>query len=152
MDEVSQIDLAFCIDLTNSMAQFLTLAKAHVTDILAGLGEAAKAKLRVAVVGYRDYGKGQTPLELHPFTKSLKTARASVKKLRVKNPGSTNTDAAEAVFGGLVTCIDELDWRPSAVRALVLIGDAPPHGCGATKGACPDRYADGDPTGETLKS
>ena len=37
------------------------------------------------------------------------------------------------------------------MRVIVLVGDAPPHGCGADMAPFPDRFAD-DPSGRTLHS
>ena len=65
--------------------------------------------------------------------------------------GPYNTDSAEAVFAGLAACI-ELPWRDGAYRTLVLVGDAPPHTCGANAPPFPDRFPDQDPSGYTLDS
>jgi hypothetical protein len=69
--------------------------------------------------------------------------------LKVSSPRE-NTDAAEAVFAGLVSCLGDLTWRPGSVKVLLLVGDAPPHGCGANAPPCPDRFPDEDPSGQTL--
>jgi hypothetical protein len=151
MDELSQIDLAFCVDLTNSMSGFIQAARTHMLDILNALTGAAQAALRVALVGYRDYGSKTRLIEAYPFTGEATETRGVLNGLKVGSPAE-NTDAAEAVFAGLVACLKELRWRPVAVKILLLVGDAPPHGCGATAPPCPDRYPKSDPSGQTLMS
>jgi von Willebrand factor type A domain len=152
MDELSQVDLVFCIDLTNSMTPFLTAAQTHVVRILEGLRVTARADLRVALVGYRDHADVQdsSPTEVHPFTDDAQATRAALDSLRVGSPAG-NTDAAEAVVAGLVACVQQLAWRAQSYRALVLVGDGPPHACGANAQPWPDRFPEFDPSGSSLE-
>jgi len=149
VDELLQVDLAFCVDLTTSMTGFLRAARSHVLDILAGLPDAADVGLRVAVVGYHDYGRGADPVAVHPFDRDRAATRRVLDRLRVVQNGD-NTDAAEAVFAGLTAAVGGLGWRPHAARLIVLVGDAPPHACGAASPPFPDRFPDADPSGRTL--
>jgi hypothetical protein len=149
VEQLGQIDLAFCVDLTTSMTGFLAAARARMLDLLAGLRDAADAHLRVAVVGYQDYGRGGVAVRAHPFSPDPAGVRRVLDDLRVI-PNADNTDAAEAVFAGLLACLDELEWRPHAVRLIVLVGDAPPHACGAAASPFPDRFPEADPSGQTL--
>jgi len=146
-DVVSQLDLVFCVDLTGSMTPFIEAARTHMTRILEALRATPDVDLRVAVVGYRDHGTQVKLVEVHPFqSKTTKTATV-LAKLVVKSPPE-NTDAAEAVFSGLEACV-VLPWRAGAYRICVLVGDAPPHGCGADHAPYPDRFKV-DPTGLSL--
>jgi hypothetical protein len=149
VDELSQIDLAFCVDLTSSMTPFLEAARAHMLNIFAGLTEGTAADLRVALVSYQDYSKRGQPVAVYPFAADRTVTRGVLSRLRV-GTSAENTDAAEAVFAGLSACLDSLEWRPAAAKALLLIGDAPPHGCGADAGPYADRFPKGDPSGQTL--
>jgi len=153
VEELSQIDLAFCIDLTRSMQPFIDAAKRHVMTILGGLREAARADLRVGIVGYRDHdpAPNHRPVEVYPFTAKDAETRKSLGALSVGSLPS-NTDAAEAVFAGLDAAGRELAWRQGAFRIIVLVGDGPPHGCKAVAEPYPDRYPDQDPTGHSLAS
>lgn len=152
MDQLSQIDLAFCIDLTRSMQPFIDAARRHIVTILAGLRSDERADLRVGLVGYRDHqDDNDRPIEVHAFTDDDAAMHRVLGSLQVGS-AATNTDAAEAVFAGLAGVRDELAWRAQAFRVVVLIGDAPPHACGATAQPYPDRYPEGDPTGYTLNT
>src|SRR5262245_2075828 len=121
MDQLSQLDLAFCVDLTNSMTGFIQAARAHMLDILGALTAAARADLSVALVGYRDYGSKVRLIEAYPFTGEPTETRGVLKGLKVASPAE-NTDAAEAVFAGLCACLDELAWRPGAMKIVLLVG------------------------------
>jgi hypothetical protein len=131
------------------MTGFLRAAQGHMQNILATLSASAEADLRVGLVGYRDYGTGTRLVEPYPFEADHARTRRVLDGLKVASPPE-NTDAAEAVFAGLSACLAELAWRPGAVKTVLLVGDAPPHGCGANAQPCPDRYPGGDPSGETL--
>jgi len=67
MDELSEIDLAFCVDLTSSMSPFIAAARQQMVVILAGLRASARADLRVAVGGYGDHGADLDPVEVYPY-------------------------------------------------------------------------------------
>jgi hypothetical protein len=143
---LSQLDLCFVVDCTSSMTPFIHAAQRQAWTILTTLAAQARADMRFAVVGYRD--RGHEPVcDVVPFARAETAAvRSALGILRAGAQG--NTDAAEAVLDGLVAA-SELVWRESALRVLVLVGDAPPHGCGAEGDAWPDRFPN-DPSGYTL--
>lgn len=148
MSDVSlaYLDVAFCVDITGSMTPFIAAARTHMVRVLDALQAQANVDLRVAIVGYRDHGSLEL-IEVYPFTASSAETKKRLDALKVVSPPE-NTDHAEAVFSGLVACA-ELPWRPGAYRIVVLVGDAPPHGCGATGVPYPDRFTL-DPTNRTL--
>jgi hypothetical protein len=142
-DVLSHLDLVFCVDLTGSMTPFIAAARSQMVRVLEGIRD---ADLRVAIVGYRDFGTIQL-LEICQFTKDKAATKRALECLEVKSPVE-NTDAAEAVFSGLEAVMN-LPWRAGAYRVVVLVGDAPPHGCGADARPYPDRFKE-DPTGMSL--
>lgn len=149
-DVLAQIDIAFCVDLTNSMTPFIEAARAQASRILDELRAAPDVDLRVAFVGYRDVGKlpkGLEVVHVNGFTSETGTTKLALERAVIGSPAD-NTDAAEAVFSGLVACLN-LPWRAGSYRIVVLVGDAPPHGCGATSSPYPDRF-EVDPTGLSL--
>jgi hypothetical protein len=143
---LAYLDLALCVDITGSMTPFIAAARAHAVRIIEALQATPDVDLRVAIVGYRDHGSLQL-IEQHGFSSDGAEVKRRLDALEVRSPPE-NTDAAEAVFSGLVAC-GELPWREGAYRIVILVGDAPPHGCGATASPYPDRYAV-DPTGRSL--
>ena len=140
VDTLSRLDLAFCVDLTGSMGGFIQAAREHMVSILDALRAPLGDGLRVAIVGYRDHCDAKT-CEVHPFERDPRAVKATLDGLAVMGGG----DYPEAVFTGLSSCLD-LPWRTGAYRVVVLVGDAPPHACGAAG----DTHARRDPSGLDL--
>lgn len=141
MDKLSRLDLVFCVDLTGSMSPFIQAARAQMTSILDALRAQLGDGLRVGVVAYRDHCDGKKVCEKHDFMGDLRAVKATLDGLQILGGG----DYPEAVFTGLDACV-KLPWRDGAYRVIVLVGDAPPHGCGAAG----DSHAKGDPSGFDL--
>ncbi|MBS1123998.1 MAG: hypothetical protein H6Q90_6226 [Deltaproteobacteria bacterium] len=130
---LAYLDLVFCVDVTASMTPFIVAARAHMAEVLDALRDNPDVDLRVAIVTYRDHGSGKV-VEVHPFAEAAADTGLLLEALTVGSPPE-NTDSAEAVFSGLVACID-LPWRVGAYRVVVLVGD---------------RFPDRDPTGLTVE-
>lgn len=146
-DVLSHLDLVFCVDLTSSMTPFIAAARSHMARILDALRATEGVDLRVGIIGYRDHGTIQV-VESYPFEKDSAATKKVLDALTLRSPVE-NTDHAEAVFSGLSACFD-VAWREGAYRVVVLVGDAPPHACGANSSPWPDRFKDADPTGLSL--
>lgn len=149
MEELSQLDLVFVVDLTGSMSGFLRAAQQQMVSILDSLKSLEKADLRVAISGYRDHSPHLDTTEVYPFTANLGQVQESLQLLRAYSPPD-NQDAAEAVLAGLLESLSQ-PWRESSFKAVILVGDAPPHAVGATAEPFPDRWSQQDPTGYTLE-
>jgi hypothetical protein len=140
MRALSQLDLAFCIDLTASMSGFIASAKRHMVQVLDAFAAQLHGGLRVAIVGYRDHCDGKKLLEVHPLEADLARVANTIASLAVSGGG----DAPEAVYTGLEACLG-LGWTAGSYRVILLVGDAPPHGVGA-----PGDSLARDPTGHDL--
>ncbi len=137
---LGRLDLVFCVDLTGSMGGLINAARAHIGRVLDALKTELKDDLRVGLVGYRDHSDGPKLLQVEPLTTDVEKVRQAINDAKVDGGG----DAPEAVFAGLVQCL-ELPWAEGSYRVVILIGDAPPHSVGAPG----DAYQT-DPTGLTL--
>jgi hypothetical protein len=135
-----RLDLVFCVDLTGSMGGLIAAARAHIGRVLDALKAELKDDLRVGLVGYRDHSDGPKLLQVESLTTDVEKVRTAINEAKVDGGG----DAPEAVFAGLVKCL-ELPWAEGSYRVVILIGDAPPHSVGAQG----DSYKV-DPTGLTL--
>ena len=145
MSEIDQVDLAFVVDTTGSMGPFLVAAQAQMIAMVEQLTSAAKVSMRLGLVQYRDHPPQDKMLyRAVPFTDDLANAQKSIASLRADGGG----DGPEAVLDGVLAACTELKWRDHARRLAVLVGDAPPHGVGATG----DYFPDGCPCGETIES
>ena len=141
-DDVSALDVVFVLDTTGSMGPLLQAAREQMTTLLSRLGN--ESSLRVGFVEYRDHPPQDTVLtRVHPFVAELNRAQKTVNAFSAQGGG----DGPEAVFDGIVAAT-QMEWRKHARRIAVLIGDAPPHGVGASG----DGFARGCPCGETPAS
>ena len=141
--QIVRVKLAFLVDCTGSMGQWIQAAKDQIEAIVEKTQrEYANADLRfqVAFVGYRDYGD-EVPYEVIPFT-SVEAFLAEMRGIEATG----GDDMAEDVAGGLQRVLD-LDWADSDVRTLIHIADAPPHGLAYHAPHVSDRFPEGDPRG-----
>lgn len=144
--EINGFDLAFVVDTTGSMGGLIAQARQDMLRTIAELAAVAQVQLRVGVVEYRDHPPQESTFvtRVHPLTSDLSTAQQYIAGLQAVGGG----DGPEAVLDGAVAAALELDWRPHARRVAILVGDAPPHGVGATG----DGFRNGCPCGETVAS
>jgi hypothetical protein len=162
MQELNQVDLAFVVDTTGSMGAFINVAQRQMIAMLQALstphpspsaqgergrGEGAKTPidLRLGIVEYRDHPPQDHTFVARPhaFTSDLARAQKTINGLKPDGGG----DAPEAVYDGLSGAC-ELEWRQHSQRLAVLIGDAPPHGCGGGG----DGFPGGCPCGQSSDS
>jgi Mg-chelatase subunit ChlD len=144
-DEINAVDLAFVVDTTGSMGGLIAAAQSQMVNMLQELTQAADINLWMGVVEYRDHPpQDQMVYRVYPFTSIMKEAQKAINNLKADGGG----DPPEAVFDGIVAACQQLSWRRSARRLLVLIGDSPPHGLGAGS----DGFPKGCPCGETIAS
>merc|ERR1719242_1769539 len=162
------LDLALCVDLTKSMQPFITAAQKRFDQIIKDI-LSEQIHLRLGIIGYRDwYPPELNPnddkprvFDIHDFTSDTHKMGQMVNSLQESPVG--NSDVTEAVLTGLRASCEELEWRAASKKVLILVGDAPPHGCGGkevllksdplgfkTRGRKfnrGDNYSDGDPCG-----
>lgn len=144
-EELNQVDLAFVVDTTGSMGPLIVAARQQMVAMLRQLAAAADIGLQLGIVEYRDHPpQAKTVYRVYPFTAKLEAAQQTIESLIVDEGG----DAPEAVLDGIVAACHELSWRPHALRLIILVGDAPPHGVGMAG----DSFAAGCPCGESVHS
>jgi hypothetical protein len=120
-----------------------------LTEVVGTVARAAsRPDLRLALVEYRDHPQGLWPgkrsdpaataasgfVDVRSFERLLRAVRCS-----------GGGDGPEAVADGVRAALD-LPWRQSAQKVCVLMGDAPPHGVGASG----DAFPKGCPCGRTV--
>jgi hypothetical protein len=145
MADINSLDLAFVVDTTGSMGPFLQAAQRQMIAMIDAVSTAAAVHLRLGLVEYRDHPpQDQMVYRLKPFTDNLTKAQKSINALAANGGG----DGPEAVFDGILAACQKLEWRRHARRIAVLVGDAPPHGVGASG----DHFRGGCPCGQTIAS
>jgi len=115
------IDLVLVIDTTGSMQSVIDEVKAEVRRFIGNLQQMVPAS-RVAVVAYRDRGE-EYVTKWVDFSFHTTKVQNFVSGLRADGGG----DYEEAVKQAIEVAIEELSWRKTAKRILILIGGTPPH-------------------------
>jgi len=120
-----KVDLVFAIDTTGSMGPYIAAVQDSARSITNLLFSAADA--RVALVDYKDLYQDCASDEYAsqvdlPFTATATDFGPSVDGLSATG----GCDIPESVYSGIMTGL-ALPWRPDARRALLVMGDAPPH-------------------------
>jgi hypothetical protein len=116
------LDLCFLMDCTGSMGSWIDICKEEINNIVDYVvTEFTGINIRIAFVGYRDYGD-KPDFSVKDFT----TDPDSMKKYLTTISASGGNDMPEDVFGGLDKAIN-LNWK-SDVKICFFIADAPCHG------------------------
>ena len=124
-----KVDLIFAIDATGSMKDDMeSLRKNWIPRFMEQVKEFKD--IRIGLLFYRDYVDNwkykQLPVMLYPFTSSFSEFQNNFERLWIS--GSEGGDIPEPVYEALYASLKYYDWRSDAVRKIVLIGDAQPHG------------------------
>lgn len=108
-------DIAFVIDNTESMADDLRRIKQQTSDILTSFENTPNVR-----VGFVTYNDPEVNV-LQDFTNSRTIMDNALNRLSASGGG----DEPEYVYSGLYAAL-EMDWRMSASRTIILLGDAEP--------------------------
>lgn len=121
------VDLVFAIDTTGSMTPYLDGVKSAATNLVHQT--LASGNARIAVVEYRDYYSdcpedGFASRVDVPFSTDTNAILSAINNLSTFD--GAGCDIPESVYSGLMTAI-KLPWNKGVTKAIVLMGDAPPH-------------------------
>lgn len=126
----SGLDLVWVLDTTGSMGTYLGEIQHKLMSVLEELGQHV-SDLRCGVVAFKDHGaEGEDQSYL---TRSLPlTERLDHLAEFLRSPAllpGVGGGGAEALECALSAC-NGFAWRPDARRAVIVVGDKPPHGGG----------------------
>jgi len=124
----SNYDVVFAIDATGSMKNDIESLKTGLVPSLTRRFEEADS-LRFGLLFYRDYGgnfnyKG-LPVKVFGFTDNLSAFNKNLNSITIM--GKEGGDIPEAVYEAIYSSTEYFNWRPSAQKIIILIGDAEPH-------------------------
>ncbi|MCO5170508.1 MAG: VWA domain-containing protein [Planctomycetes bacterium] len=112
------IDVGICLDQTSSMGAVISEAKARI-ELLTHMLALVVEDRRLGLVTYDDHLK-----VFEPLTADMGRLRATLDKVQAVGGG----DIPEGVDKGLeATCRPDFGWRKASAKAVIIIGDAPPH-------------------------
>jgi len=120
--KASKLDLMLVIDTTGSMSDEIRYLQAELQSILSSLRQRHPGlDIRVGFVFYRDLGDDYVTQTV-PLTRDFARAQAELGQRWAGGGG----DYPEAMDQAMVRAAGQ-DWRPDAVKSLLLVADAPPH-------------------------
>ncbi len=122
-EALAGLDLIFVIDLTGSMWDDIDEVKSQASAIVDEVAEVSG--YRIAIVGYRDLPDPVT-FEDFPFSRDKEEILENINSLTTSGGG----DIPEAVYEALLRAINTEaigNWRDGVSKAIILMGDAPPH-------------------------
>ncbi len=114
----SGLDVMLVIDGTGSMKLIINDVKERMKQLVLAIHRLVPtARIGIVVFG----GRGE-PIEAQTLTVSPGTLIQFLNNIRAHDGGEWQEDT----LGAVRTAIDRMDWRPSARKVIVLVGDTPP--------------------------
>ena len=103
--------------------------------------EDGSLKCRVSFIGYRDINEARR-FEVKPFSDNIDEVKKYISEVKADG----GADEPEDMQGGLKLCLLQ-DWTEEAIKRVVIITDAPPHGKQYHGNRCSDDFPNGSPEG-----
>lgn len=117
-----KLDLVLTIDTTGSMGDEIRYLQAELGAIVGAIrARHPGLDLRVGFVFYRDVGDDYVTATV-PLSRDINAAQAELRQRFAGGGG----DYPEAMDQALIRAAG-IDWRPDAVKTMLLVADAPPH-------------------------
>jgi hypothetical protein len=119
---LSNVDVLFVVDTTESMAPYLRAAAAAIKKQVDDLATTGDASLRHSIVLYGDYNETRADgLDYFALPFSPVNDRSGIERLQnVKPYDDIHKDLPGAPFAALERAISQAKWRPDAAQRLVI--------------------------------
>lgn len=123
-------DILFLQDTTGSQGPYINSAKKAIRDICNKISASADIKkelIRFGLIAFRDHPPQDMSYVTRNFgfTDNISIMQTNLNRLSALGGG----DGPEAQTAALAAALD-MEWIDNAVKMVVLITDAPPHGIG----------------------
>lgn len=118
------LDIVFIFDTTGSMYPYLEQVRYELTRLASEVRKAVP-NVRMGVIAFGDYCDANLTYvtKVLDLTPDFDRVRTFVAQVEQTSGGDTPEAVEEALFEA-----NQLSWRIGSSRAVVLVGDAPPHG------------------------
>jgi hypothetical protein len=118
----TKLDLMLVVDTTGSMGDEIAYLQTELRSIIAAITEKHRdLDIRVGFVFYRDLGDDYVTRTV-AFDRDIGRVQGALARQNADGGG----DYPEAMDQALIRAVGQ-DWRPDAVKSLLLVADAPPH-------------------------
>ena len=123
-------DVVFLQDTTGSQGPYIQSARKAIRDIcdkIAASAEIPKDQIRFGLIAFRDHPPQDNTYvtKNFGFTSDVEVMQKNLSNLVAAGGG----DGPEAQTAALAEALD-MSWSENAVKIVILITDAPPHGLG----------------------
>ena len=121
--EAVPLDVLFLLDATGSMADEIYQIKTTLQSISQKVDALpARPDLRFGMVAYRDRGD-EYVTRLYRFDQDVERFSRNIAGVEAEG----GNDYPESLNQALHEAVNDMDWRPDAIRLMFLVADAPPH-------------------------
>lgn len=126
------LDIEIAIDGTGSMGPSIERARRNAHEIVEAMS-GVLPNTRFAVVVFRDFGSTGEYEVLQPLTFDSRLVESAFSRVMARTNGSAGNGFAESynLLFRMSYTDQQLEWRPSAKKLVVVIGDAEPQSAGA---------------------
>ena len=121
----TRVKIVFALDTTGSMSGMISESKQKIWSIMRALADIEPApEIRLGLLAYRDRGD-EYVTELVPLTRDIDAVYLQLMGFEAQGGG----DGPESVNQALHEALTRVEWSegPGTLRAIFLVGDAPPH-------------------------
>ena len=120
--KATKLDLMLVIDTTGSMGDEINYLQAELRSIIGAITARHRdLDIRIGFVFYRDLGDDYVTRTV-AFDRDIGRVQGALTRQDANGGG----DYPEAMDQALIRAVGQ-DWRPDAVKSLLLVADAPPH-------------------------
>ncbi|HJS12930.1 vWA domain-containing protein [Sphingopyxis sp.] len=121
--KATKLDLMLVVDTTGSMGDEIRFLQAEMRAIISSItAKHRDLDIRVGFVFYRDLGDEYVTRTV-TFDRDIARAQGALAAQYATGGG----DYPEAMDQALIRAVAQ-EWRPDAVKSMLLVADAPPHG------------------------
>ncbi|HEY0595855.1 vWA domain-containing protein, partial [Sphingopyxis sp.] len=120
--KVTKLDLMLVVDTTGSMGDEINYLQAELRSIIGAItAKHRDLDIRIGFVFYRDLGDDYVTRTI-AFDRDIGRVQGALARQDANGGG----DYPEAMDQAMIRAVGQ-DWRPDAVKSLLLVADAPPH-------------------------
>lgn len=129
------LQLVMMFDITGSMFSYFELVREKLNEIIT-IVKKESPNTEFSVMAFRNHGDSSYSqiYYITPLTNDAETIRSAIANIQKGGGGTDALTCMEDCFKE----VNQLAWNPSSPKAIVIVGDMPPHGVIDSVGKCPN--------------